>query len=152
MLNHYVALASRSRSSSQDSKTTTGTRYVTTRKLLSGKTKLLSQVLRMSKENRELAKQLKELNRNIEMLIKATAINIGKEDIFKGKNSKEEKIVVLDKMGIPNEIIALIIGSTSHSVSQFKSAKKPKLSKQEPQTQTSKTSNEVIKHDEQKPV
>jgi len=83
----------------------------------------------MSKETKELIRQLKALNQNINTLTRVGAINIGKEDIFKGKKTKEEKIEILDKMGLPNEIIALMTGSTAHSVSQFKSMKKPKPSK-----------------------
>lgn len=86
----------------------------------------------MSKEEiRELTKQIKALNENIDMLIKVTAVNIGKEEIFKGKEKKEEKIAVLDKIGLPNNIIAIITGSTPHSVSQIKSEMK-KLRKTKP--------------------
>ena len=48
-------------------------------------------MLKVSKETKELTKQLKALNANIEMLNKVTAINIGKEEIFKGKETKEAK-------------------------------------------------------------
>lgn len=110
-------------------------------------------MLRMVKNSDELAKQLKALNQNIDILIKVTAINIGKEDIFKGKSSKEEKIETLDKMGLPNEIIALITGSTSHSVSQFKSMRKPKPLRQKSETTNSETPKEdAVKDDEQKSV
>jgi len=90
-------------------------------------------VSKLSKENRELLKQIKVLSKNIDTLAKVTAVNIGKEEIFKGKKTKEEKIAILDKMGLPNSLIAIITGSTPHSVSQIKSAMKSKTSKRKPQ-------------------
>jgi len=83
----------------------------------------------MSKETKELTKQLKALNANIDVLSKITAVNIGKEEIFKGKETKEEKIEILDKIGLPRTLIAIIIGSTPESVSVIKSMKKPRPSK-----------------------
>jgi len=104
----------------------------------------------MSRETRELIRQLRALNQNIDMLTIVTAINIGKEDLFKGKKTKEEKIEILDKMGLSNEIIALMTGSTSHSVSQFKSMKKPKPTRPKTATQNVETPKEEgEKKDEQ---
>lgn len=108
---------------------------------------------KLSEETRELTRQLKALNQNIEILTKVTAVNIGKEDIFKGKEKKEEKVEILDRMGLPNEIIAIITGSTSHSVSQIKSAKKPKPPKPKPATLNTKSAKEgVEQQDEQRTV
>ena len=84
----------------------------------------------MSKETTALTKQLKALNKNIDVLNKVTAVSIGKEEIFKGKETKEEKIEVLDKIGLPRTLIAIMIGSTPESVSALKSMKKPKSRKQ----------------------
>ena len=81
---------------------------------------------KLSKETQELLKQIKALSENIDILTKVTVVNIGKEEIFKGKDKKEERIEILDKMGLPGNIIAIMTGSTPHSVSQIKSKKKPK--------------------------
>lgn len=88
---------------------------------------------KLSKETQKLLKQIKALSENIDILTKVTAVNIGKEEIFKGKDKKEERIEILDKMGLPRNIIAIITGSTPESVSAFKSMKKPKPSKPKPQ-------------------
>lgn len=85
---------------------------------------------KVSKETKELTKQLKALNANIDILNKVTAVNIGKDEIFKGKETKEEKIEALDKIGLPRTLIAIMIGSTPESVSTLKSMKKPKSRKQ----------------------
>lgn len=90
----------------------------------------------MSEDTKELIKQIKSLNENIDALAKVTAINIGKDVIFKGKKKKEEKIEILDKMGLPRSIIAIIVGSTPESVSAIKSMKKPKSPKPKPATQS----------------
>lgn len=87
----------------------------------------------MSKETTALTKQLKALNRNIDVLNKVTAVSIGREEIFKGKETKEEKIEALDKIGLPRTLIAIMIGSTPESVSALKSMKKPKSRKQKTQ-------------------
>jgi hypothetical protein len=78
----------------------------------------------MSEESKELIKQIKLLNSNIETLAKVIAVDIGKEELLKGKETKEAKIEVLDKIGIPRTIIAIMIGSTPESVSAFKSMKR----------------------------
>ena len=80
----------------------------------------------MDKKQDDLTKQLKALNQNIDTLIKVTAISIGKETIFKGKDKIEEKVDILDKMGLSNELIAIITGSkSSHSISQIRSRMNP---------------------------
>ena len=108
----------------------------------------------MNQENKELIKQLKDLNQNIDTLIKITAIDIGKESIFKGKDTIEEKVDILGKMGLSNELIAMITGSKSaHSVSQIKSRKnppRPKKELSEPKAET--TEKGVEAKDEQTTV
>jgi hypothetical protein len=101
-------------------------------------------VSKVSKETKELTKQLKALNANIDTLNKVTAVNIGKEEIFKGKETKEEKIEALYKIGLPRTLIAIIVGSTPESVSALKSMKKPKSQKQK----TENTSEGVKENDE----
>lgn len=84
---------------------------------------------KLSKETKELIKQLKVLNENIDLLTKVTAINVGKETIFEGKEEKEDKIEALGRLGLPDKIIALLIGSTPDSVKSLRSKKKAKLKK-----------------------
>jgi len=111
------------------------------------------EVLKLSAETRELIRQLRKLNENIDTLAKVTAVNIGQEEIFKGRETKEEKIEILDKMGLPNNLIAIITGSTPHSVSQFKSVKKPKPSEKKTATRNMKSAKEgVEQQDEQRTV
>jgi hypothetical protein len=87
------------------------------------------QVRKLSKENRSLINQLKALNENISLLTKVTAISVGKETIFKGKERKEEKLAVLDDLNLPDEITALLIGSTPESVRALRSRRKAKTAK-----------------------
>jgi hypothetical protein len=92
--------------------------------------------MKLSKENRDLINQLRALNENIILLTKVTAISVGKETIFKGKERKEEKLEVLDDLKLPDEIIALLIGSTPESVRSVRSQQKKakaKLAQTEPQ-------------------
>lgn len=84
-------------------------------------------MFKLTDENVELVKQLKALNQNIDILSKITAVSIGKDEIFKDKPKKEDKIETLDKMGLPRNLIAIIIGSTPESVSAIKSMNKPKI-------------------------
>jgi hypothetical protein len=83
-------------------------------------------VFKLTDENKELVKQLKTLNESIEVLSKITAVNIFKEEIFKDKTKKEDRIEILTKMGLPRNLIAIVVGSTPESVSAFKSMGKPK--------------------------
>ena len=102
----------------------------------------------MSKETKDLTNQLKALNANIDVLNKVTAVNIGKEEIFKGKETKEEKIEALDKICLPRNLIAIMVGSTPGSVSVLKSMEKPKV-------RNSKAENDtegITKNDERRTV
>lgn len=88
---------------------------------------------KLSKETRELIKQLKVLNENIDLLTKVTAINVGKETILEGKEEKEDKLEALEGLGLPDKIIALLIGSTPDSVKSLRSKKKTRLKKAQAQ-------------------
>jgi len=100
----------------------------------------------LSRETKDLTKQIKVLNENINVLTKVTAISIGKEFIFKGKDTIDEKVEILDKMGLSNELIAIITGSKSaHSISQLKSKRKPKKPKDKPLTAQIEASTEGAK-------
>jgi len=83
-------------------------------------------VAELSKENRNLVNQIKALNQNIDLLIKVTAISVGKEAIFRGKTEAGDKIKALDGYHLPNKIIAMLIGSTEGSVVSLRSQKKAK--------------------------
>lgn len=74
----------------------------------------------MSQESKELIKQLKILNENVDLLTKVTAISVGKETIFEGVKEKEDKIAVLEGLDLPDKIIALLIGSTPDSVKSLR--------------------------------
>ena len=83
----------------------------------------------LSKENKDLVNQLKTLNENIDLLTKVTAISVGIETIFKGKKETGDKIYALDEYDLPDRIIAMLIGSTEHSVASIRSQKKAKARK-----------------------
>jgi hypothetical protein len=92
-------------------------------------------------EEKKLAKLLEELNANIEVLSKVTALTFRRDSIFKGKKTKQEQIEVLEEMKLPDDIIALIIGSTTDSVQAQRSQRKAKVKK----TQESETTkNQVL--------
>jgi len=80
----------------------------------------------LSKENKDLINQLRNLNANIDLLTKVTAISVGKEAIFKSNKEAGDKIDALDVYDLPDKIIAMLIGSTEGSVSSTRSQKKGK--------------------------
>ena len=90
-------------------------------------------VSKLSKDNKELIKQLKTLNKNIDLLTKVTAISVGKDAIFEGMEEKEDKVEALKGLDLPDRIIALLIGSTPDSVKSLRSAKKTRLKKAQAQ-------------------
>jgi hypothetical protein len=75
---------------------------------------------------RELAKKLESINSSIDLLTKLTALNIAKEEYFKNRERKDEKIEALSTLGIPDKIIAVIIGSSVESVQALRSKMKQK--------------------------
>jgi hypothetical protein len=77
-------------------------------------------------ENKDLIKQLRDLNDNIELLTKVTAVSIGGKELLKAAEDTYSKIEILDKLGIPDKIIALIIGSTPDSIKSLRSQQKKK--------------------------
>ena len=80
-------------------------------------------------EEKKLAKLLENLNANIEILSKVTALTFRKDSLFKGKETKQEQIEVLEEMKLPDDVIALIIGSTTDSVQAQRSQRKAKVKK-----------------------
>jgi PDZ domain-containing secreted protein len=106
-------------------------------------------VSKLSKENRDLINKLRTLNESIDLLIKVTAVSVGKETIFKDKKELGDKIEALDGLNLPDKIIALLVGSTPDSVKSLRSKKKAKLKKT---VQIKPKEEEVEKNDEQKAV
>ncbi len=86
----------------------------------------------MSEEYKELIKLLKDLNENIEILIKITALTLRKDSIFKDKATKQDQIEALDDLNLSDKLIALVIGSTPGSVQNARSLRKAKISKNVP--------------------
>jgi hypothetical protein len=78
----------------------------------------------MSKDSKNLINQLKALNENIDLLIKVTAISVGKETIFRGMKDLGDKIDSLDGFDLPDKIIAMLVGSTPDSVRTLRSKMK----------------------------
>ncbi|MGA2768681.1 MAG: hypothetical protein ABSF24_10265 [Candidatus Bathyarchaeia archaeon] len=79
----------------------------------------------MSKDQKELLKRLDSLNKNIEILTKVIAVNVGKEILFKEKKQKDQ-IAFLSELGLPRNIIASMVVTTPLTVSVTVSQKKPK--------------------------
>jgi hypothetical protein len=90
----------------------------------------------MGETDKDILKLLKELNSNVEILIKVTAISLRKESIFKDKITKQEQIEALDDLNLPDKLIALVIGSTPGSVQNARSLRKAKGSKGNPVAKT----------------
>jgi hypothetical protein len=80
----------------------------------------------MSKDQKELLKRLDALNKNIEILAKVIAVNVGKETFFKEKTQKDQQIEFLSDLGLPRNIIASMVITTPLTVSVTKSQKKSK--------------------------
>jgi hypothetical protein len=83
----------------------------------------------VSEESKELVKLLKDLNENVEILIKVTALTLRKDSIFKDKATKQEQIEALDDIHLSDKLIALVIGSTPGSVQNARSLRKAKTNK-----------------------
>ena len=99
----------------------------------------------MSIDSKKFEKLITDLNTNIEILTKVTALSFGKEALLEEKATKQEQVEVLEDLTIPDNIIALIIGSTIESVQALRSqrkAKAKKVQKNEPEKQEKAT--EVI--------
>ena len=70
---------------------------------------------------------LEELNANIEVLSKITALTLRKDTLFKDKDTKQGQIEVLEALKLPDNVIALVIGSTVDSIQSSRSQKKAKV-------------------------
>lgn len=81
----------------------------------------------MSKESKELLKKLDVLAEKIDILVTVTAVSMQKEKLFRKKKQKEQ-IKILAKLGLPRNLIALMVGTTpltvSVTLSKIKKAKK----------------------------
>ncbi|MCJ7632944.1 hypothetical protein MUP77_11205 [Candidatus Bathyarchaeota archaeon] len=91
----------------------------------------------MSEESKKLQEILEKLNTNIEALTKVTALTFRKDTLFKGKETKQEQIEMLEDLKLPDNVIALIIGSTTESVRALRSQRKAKM-KQPPKVEPEK--------------
>jgi hypothetical protein len=83
----------------------------------------------LSQENKRLERLLEDLNINIEILTKVTALTFRKDSLFKGKETKQEQIEALENLKLPDNIIALITCSTTESVQALRSMRKAKTKK-----------------------
>jgi hypothetical protein len=81
----------------------------------------------LDSDTKNLITQIKNLNENIEILTKVTAISLAKDEIFRGKKETIEKIEALEIYDLPDKIIALVIGSTPDSVKSLRSKRKRTL-------------------------
>jgi hypothetical protein len=75
---------------------------------------------------KELCNRLNSIKERLDILIKLTALNIGKDTYFKNKERKDEKIEALATLEIPDKIVALIVGSSPESVQVLRSKLKSK--------------------------
>lgn len=83
----------------------------------------------MSQDNKRLEKLLENLNTNIDILTKVTALSFRKDSLFKPETTKQEQVEQLEDLGLPDSVIALIIGSTVESVQALRSQRKSKAKK-----------------------
>lgn len=81
------------------------------------------------KESKELFRRLNSIKESLDILVKLTALNIGKDTYFKNKERKDEKIEALATLEIPDRIVALIVGSSPESVQVLRSKMKRKTAK-----------------------
>jgi hypothetical protein len=81
----------------------------------------------VSQDNKKIEKLLEELNANVEVLSKVTALTLRKDSLFKGKDTKQEQIEVLEALKLPDNVIALVIGSTVESIQASRSQRKAKV-------------------------
>ena len=79
---------------------------------------------------KEVIQKLDEIGKKIEALIQVVAITSRKETDEKPK-TKTDQIVSLDNLGVPRELIALIVGTTPESVSSLRSQLKAKKKKKQ---------------------
>jgi hypothetical protein len=96
----------------------------------------------MSKKPKDLTNQLKDLNKNVDLLIKVMAISVGKETIFEGMEELGDKVHALDVYDLPDKIIAMFVGSTPDSVKTARSQKKKSKGKKksvQPESQQAQT-------------
>lgn len=70
---------------------------------------------------------LEKLNTNVEVLSKITVLTLRKDALFKGKDTKQEQIEVLEDLKLPDDVIALVIGSTVESIRALRSQRKAKV-------------------------
>ncbi len=75
---------------------------------------------------KELGKKLDSIKESIELLTKLTALDIARDEYFKNKTRKDEKIEALSTLEIPDKIIALIVDSSAESVQALRSRMKQK--------------------------
>lgn len=80
----------------------------------------------MPDDNKEILKRLEDIAEKIETLTSVVAVSSNLQTALQGKN-KSQQIWFLYQLGLPNEIVAQMTGSTPGSVrstvSQIKSGK-----------------------------
>jgi hypothetical protein len=70
---------------------------------------------------------LEKLNDKVDILSKVTVLTLRKDALFKGKDTKQEQIEVLEDLKLPDDVIALVIGSTVESIRALRSQRKAKV-------------------------
>jgi hypothetical protein len=103
-------------------------------------------VYHLSKDTDEkLSKLFEDLNDNIQVLSRLIALTFRKASLFNGNETKPKQIEMLEDMKLPDEMIAIIIGSTTDSVKAQRSqskAKRKKTTQIDPQQKTDEVRNE----------
>jgi hypothetical protein len=82
----------------------------------------------VSGKKEELLKKLDILTEKMDILIKVAAIGTQRETLFKNMKQKQQ-IEMLAKMGLPRNIVALMVGTTPLTVSVTLSRMKTKKPK-----------------------